>query len=250
MKQHKQFVAVLVGRKTGVFNVSRGSTSYRQHITGFAGVRYRYFETHSEAAGWLAENEAERSTQETLPEPIDYKSEIHQNIEGWKKQGKTLYFCFGYAENEIGRGGWRVVRDNGSSIKEWHGGFKKTSKTRMEIYACMMALNYAKKQNSVLLTPAANVLKTLDRNWVDAWKQGGWKKKRGAIPANLDLWKRIHPLQSNKPVKYVLLPDLDELLEYGDPITAIQSWMKFKWQSVTKDFGFLDILGTKSLRVR
>lgn len=195
----------------------------------------------------MNENSAVRSHNEVPTRPLDDKSVLKQKIIKWKQEGRTLFFCYGFAEDNIGRGGWQVVMDNGRKVQKWHGGFKKTSSIRMAIYACLKAISFAQKQNAIILSTNRHVISVLDRGWLNKWVQNGWKKKNGQAPENADLWQQIQPHHTVKDVEYIVLPDMDEILEYGDPVKAIQKSMKIKWRSVEKDLAFLSMLETKSL---
>lgn len=247
MKLHKQYAAVLVGRKTGIYDTRQDPTEFKKQIAGFIGARYKYFDLLGTAENWLNENKDATSQNEVSTRPLDDKEALKQNIIKWKQEGKTLYFCYGFAKDNIGRGGWQVIMDNGKKIQKWHGGFKKTSSMRMEIYACLKAIFLAQKQNAIILSANKHTISVLDRGWLDKWSQNGWIKKNGKPPENADLWRQIQPHHINKNVEYVVLPDMDEILEYGDPVQAIQKSMKLKWRSVKKDLGFLSMLETKSL---
>ena len=246
MKQSKQYVAVLVGHETGDHDLEQNPTDYKKFIGGFQGSRYKFFSIKTEAIAWLEENKADRSEEEVFPEPQTPEEKVHGNIRQWKKEGKELLFCFSYVDDRES-GGWRLIHDKGASQLFIHGGRKPTSRTRADMYALLNAMNIVREEGATILSMNLNLVKTMDRGWLDSWASHGWKKANGRAPNNVDLWQKIYAQAKRKQVKWVYLPNQTEIYEYGDPIEGIKQFFKKKGKQLKRDEVFVSKLKMKTI---
>lgn len=97
-----------------------------------------------------------------------------------------------------GRGGWGIVIvENAKVIAEYSKGYELTTNSRMEMYAILMALKYAKKNkvNVINIKSDSNfIVQAINKNWINNWVKKGWKKSGNEPVANADIWKPIYSL--------------------------------------------------------
>lgn len=83
-------------------------------------------------------------------------------------------------------------------IREFSGGFKKTTNNRMELMAAIIGLESLTKPCDVkLYSDSQYVIKAFNEHWIDGWIKKGWKRGKNEPVKNIDLWKRF--LQAKEP---------------------------------------------------
>ena len=93
-------------------------------------------------------------------------------------------------------GGWGFVAFDGDKELCRYSGTEfgtDVTNNRMEILAIISALRWAYKHDKnkeVSIITDSMYCKSCINDYMEGWKEAGWRKKRGAI-ANLDLWKII-----------------------------------------------------------
>ena len=90
-----------------------------------------------------------------------------------------------------GPGGWAAVLRSGSQIKEISGGAPEATNNTMELTAAIMALRCLKQSCVVELTSDSEYLLKGISEWVQKWKQRGWKTFDGVSVKNRDLWEQL-----------------------------------------------------------
>lgn len=112
----------------------------------------------------------------------------------------------GACSGNPGPGGWGVVISVGDGKFEvLSGGAVATTNNRMELQAMVQALQYtlqagakAKLQRSdsvfQIHSDSAYVVNGITLNWIDRWKQAGWKTKGDHEVKNAELWQQIDSL--------------------------------------------------------
>lgn len=96
-------------------------------------------------------------------------------------------FTDGAAKGNPGNGGYGIVLRFNGKIKELSQGFRLTTNNRMELLAVIVALESLKTNKfPVRITSDSKyVIDAIEKRWVHAWQQKGFKGKK-----NPDLWKR------------------------------------------------------------
>lgn len=92
-----------------------------------------------------------------------------------------------------GVGGWGAILRYGDNERELSGGEPDTTNNRMELTACIVALESLKRPCDVVITTDSKYVQNGITQWIHNWKLNGWRQKkrsRGAIK-NIDLWKRL-----------------------------------------------------------
>lgn len=83
-------------------------------------------------------------------------------------------------------------------IREYSGGYKKTSNNRMELMAAIIGLEALTKPCDVdLYSDSQYLVKAFNEKWLDGWIKRGWKRGKNQPVKNVDLWKRI--LKAKRP---------------------------------------------------
>ena len=90
-----------------------------------------------------------------------------------------------------GIGGWGAVLKYGDHEKELYGFEEETTNNRMELMAAIRALELLKRPCSIELTTDSQYVRKGIIEWMDGWKQRGWKTAAKKPVKNKDLWQRL-----------------------------------------------------------
>lgn len=90
-------------------------------------------------------------------------------------------------------GGWGVVMKYKQQLKELSGGERNTSNQRMELTACIKALEEIKlKEKRVdVYSDSAYLVNCMHQKWYTRWERNGWKNAKKQPVENKDLWVRL-----------------------------------------------------------
>jgi ribonuclease HI len=100
-------------------------------------------------------------------------------------------FTDGACRGNPGPGGWGVLLRYGETEKEFYGGEQNTTNNRMELMAAIMALESLKRDCKVRLTTDSEYVKNGITQWMQKWKQNGWRTANRKPVKNMDLWQRL-----------------------------------------------------------
>lgn len=107
------------------------------------------------------------------------------------KKQVTIYTDGGAIGNP-GPGGWGAVLMYGPHRKELSGGFRKTTNNRMELLACVKALEALKHPcRATLHSDSQYVVNGMSKGWAKRWRAKGWMRTDKDPAENADLWKRM-----------------------------------------------------------
>ena len=117
---------------------------------------------------------------------------------------KTVYiFTDGACSGNPGPGGWGAVLRYNQKEKELWGGERETTNNRMELTACIEALNALKEPCEVVLTTDSQyVVNGITKGWAQSWRKNGWKKADKKPALNSDLWERLLDLCEEHAVTF------------------------------------------------
>lgn len=104
-----------------------------------------------------------------------------------------------------GKGGFGSIIIYGDKVFELAGNESHTTNNRMEMTACIKAVEFANKLNSnieiKLYTDSAYLINGT-KSWVANWVKNNWKTSTGSDVLNKDLWQELYKLVSlNKNIK-------------------------------------------------
>ncbi len=115
----------------------------------------------------------------------------------------TIYTDGGCLGNP-GPGGYGAVLLYGPHRKELSDGFKRTTNNRMELLACIKALEALKEPCKVTLySDSKYVVDGISQGWARRWRRNNWirNRKTGAKAINADLWQRLLELTEKHEVE-------------------------------------------------
>ncbi len=101
-------------------------------------------------------------------------------------------FTDGACSGNPGPGGWGAILRYGTHEKELSGGENPTTNNRMELTACIAALELLTEPCDVVLTTDSQyVANGITKGWAESWKRRGWKKADKTPALNPDLWEKL-----------------------------------------------------------
>lgn len=87
-----------------------------------------------------------------------------------------------------GSGGWAAILLQGQDVAEISGSEPDTTNIRMEMVACIRALEYLPLRSMVYLFTDSQYVRQGIQHWIHAWKRREWKTTTGEPVRNQDLW--------------------------------------------------------------
>lgn len=103
-------------------------------------------------------------------------------------------------------GGWGAVLKYRDRTKEIHGGEENTTNNKMELTACIRALQTIHGNRTVpveIYCDSAYVVNGMN-SWIKGWIKNGWINSKKKPVENKDLWKRLLALSlSHDDIKFI-----------------------------------------------
>ncbi|HQJ74005.1 MAG TPA: ribonuclease H [Bacteroidota bacterium] len=96
-------------------------------------------------------------------------------------------------QNKNNIGGWGALLIFNEKVKKINGGEKNTTNQRMELTACIKALEAIKstKYPIEIYTDSAYLYNCIQQKWYEKWEQNGWKNSKKLPIENKDLWEKL-----------------------------------------------------------
>lgn len=93
----------------------------------------------------------------------------------------------------------------GEHQKVIFGSEPETTSQRMELQAALEGLKALKREGLTLYlySDSRYLVDCMNRNWIDRWRNRGWKTARGTYPQNLDLWLDLEEEATKHDVEFV-----------------------------------------------
>ncbi|RPJ62174.1 MAG: ribonuclease HI [Dehalococcoidia bacterium] len=139
-----------------------------------------------------------------------------------------IVYCDGACSNnqcKTNAGGWGAILKHGDNIKEIHGGELNTTNQRMEITACIRALEHVKSTAYTINvhTDSAYLSNCINQKWYINWQRNGWKNANKKPVENRDLWENLLALLSKFKVNFIKVTGHagDELNERADELARL-----------------------------
>lgn len=192
----KKFYAVAAGNNTGIY---QSWPECEARVKGVKGARYKGFASHKEAEKWLADG----GIYERNPGKVKQKAKASVD-DSMTADGKLMVYTDGSSLNNPGPGGWAAVILEQDDPRELFGAFRKTTNNRMELLACIRALEALKgvSQPCLLHTDSSYVVNGIEKGWARSWRKRGWRKSDGNAALNSDLWAQLLDLVDEVPVTF------------------------------------------------
>lgn len=115
---------------------------------------------------------------------------------------KVRIFTDGACSKNPGPGGWAAIFNYANECKILGGREEMTTNNRMELKAVIEALRLVVKKERKncdeyeLFSDSAYVVNSINNNWIDKWKENGWKTTKGDDVKNRDLWEEFEELRA------------------------------------------------------
>ena len=114
----------------------------------------------------------------------------------------VVMYTDGACSGNPGPGGWGTVMISGRHHKELSGGERETTNNRMEMMAIIKGAEALKRGCSVdIYTDSTYVMKGMTE-WLEGWKQRGWRTASKQPVKNVDLWQRLEKALNRHEVKW------------------------------------------------
>lgn len=179
-KSRKSFYAVVKGVRPGLYRLWSGKDGAEEQVRGFLGAVYKGFTTLEDALDYLHARSVKTE------EHAD-----HQPRERYS-DGRIHIFTDGGAINNPGPGGYGVVLIYQGRRKELSQGFQQTTNNRMELRACIAALESLKKaESAVIYSDSRYVVDNISKGHAQRWRHNGWLTLAKKPVENADLWRRL-----------------------------------------------------------
>lgn len=113
---------------------------------------------------------------------------------------QLIIYTDGAARGNPGPGGYGIVLQWGSVVKELSQGYRLTTNNRMELMAVIVALKSLTRDgvDAVIYTDSSYVVNSVEKGWVFDWVKKGFKDKK-----NADLWQEFLTYYKRHRVKLV-----------------------------------------------
>lgn len=122
---------------------------------------------------------------------------------------KVEIYTDGACSGNPGKGGYGIVlrykkSDGEYAQKHISEGFDTTTNNRMELLACIVALESLKQPCEVILTSDSKYLiDAIEKGWIDNWVSKNWKNASKQPVKNKDLWLRLLDCMKLHDIKFV-----------------------------------------------
>ena len=97
----------------------------------------------------------------------------------------------GACRGNPGPGGWGVLLLSNGVEKELCGGVAETTNNRMELTAAIKGLQAIKRSCAVTIYTDSEYVQRGISEWLEQWKQRGWKTAAKKPLKNVDLWQQL-----------------------------------------------------------
>ena len=105
---------------------------------------------------------------------------------------KVTIYTDGGCSGNPGPGGYGAVLLYENNRKEISEGYRLTTNNRMEMLACIKALEILKYPCEInLFSDSKYVINGIEKGWAKKWEANNWKRNKNEMAKNPDLWSRL-----------------------------------------------------------
>lgn len=115
---------------------------------------------------------------------------------------QVVVYSDGACKGNPGPGGWGAWLAWDKHEKEVFGGERHTTNNRMELTAVIEALACLKRTCDVIVYTDSEYVRKGITEWIQGWKQRGWKTADKKPVKNADLWQRLDAQRSLHHVQW------------------------------------------------
>ena len=116
---------------------------------------------------------------------------------------KIELFTDGACKGNPGVGGWGVLINNSNNFIELKGTQRQTTNNRMELIAVIKGLKSIQENADIEITTDSMYVNNGINQWIDNWKNNGWKTAAKKPVKNKDLWQELDELVQNYSIKWI-----------------------------------------------
>ncbi len=113
----------------------------------------------------------------------------------------TIY-TDGACRGNPGPGGWGALLIFYDTEKEIFGGETETTNNRMELCACIEALDQLSRRCRVRVFTDSTYVKDGIQSWLRNWKRNNWKTAAKKPVKNRDLWEKLDQLSARHDIEW------------------------------------------------
>ncbi len=116
-----------------------------------------------------------------------------------------IIYTDGSSKGNPGPGGWGAVVAEGNEVREMGGRSEHTTNNRMELTACIKALESLPiGVEATLYCDATYVVKGITE-WIHGWMEKGWKTAQKKPVENQELWMDLYEASVDKKIHWKLV---------------------------------------------
>ncbi len=115
---------------------------------------------------------------------------------------RVIIHTDGACSGNPGPGGWGILLEYGDTVRELSGGEAETTNNRMELMAAIMAMETLKRACTIELYTDSNYVRHGITDWIENWKQNGWRTAARKPVKNVDLWQRLDAARQRHDVSW------------------------------------------------
>ncbi len=184
MGSAKKYYAVARGVRPGLYRSWSGENGAEAQVRGFPGAVFKSFSELEDALDYLYDHGVR----------VDEFAE-HRPRKRYD-DGAVHIFTDGASLGNPGPGGYGAVVISGDKRNELSKGFRLTTNNRMELMACIAALESlpSGEQPIIVHSDSRYVVDNLLKGNVRRWQSNGWVTAGGEPVKNADLWKKLMTL--------------------------------------------------------
>ena len=197
----KNYYAVAKGRKPGIYKQWEGEDGAKAQVFSFPGATYKGHYTLAEAEEWIAQNK--EGCTASSKERKTVNSGAVPDV-GADDSGKVIIYTDGGCSGNPGPGGYGAVILNNGHRKELSGGYRLTTNNRMEMIACIKAIESLEPGCGVrLYSDSSYVVNGITKGWAVKWRKNGWVRSGSEKAQNVDLWSKLLVLCEKIDVEFL-----------------------------------------------
>jgi ribonuclease HI len=103
----------------------------------------------------------------------------------------VVIYTDGACRGNPGPGGWGALLLTGDTRREIYGGESETTSNRMELTAAIRAIAALNRRCNVTIYTDSEYVRRGITEWIEQWKQRGWKTSSRKPVKNEDLWREL-----------------------------------------------------------
>lgn len=204
--QKKQYYVVVKGHAPGLYKTWLGNDGAAKQVAAYPQALYKGFFSLEQATDWLRELGAEK-LRTYAPNLLLYlenvPAESADPIQNLLIQGKIVIYTDGSSLGNPGKGGYGAVVMHGEQRKELSAGYFETTNNRMELMACIVALQTLNERSDVVLfSDSKYIVDAINNGSAERWKANRWLKSDRTKIANIDLWKELLTLNEQHKIEF------------------------------------------------